>query len=179
MAKTDNPHSLRLFTSIQKHSDEETANRITNKISLSKSADINKKFIWAESICADLETEFNEDTVKLIRMDCACGPGMGKINNLQKLYQSSANIDDFIEKANNLQQGFTIRRENNDLYLVYPQCYCSCVNKIDKPISKTWCYCTLGYTKRMFEYILERIVEVELLESVKTGGHRCLIKVTF
>lgn len=179
MAKTDNPHSLRLFSSIQKHSDDETAERITNKISLSKSADIDKKFTWAESICADLESEFDENTVKLIRMDCACGPEMGKINNLHKLYQSSDNIDDFIEKANKLKQGFTIKHENSDLYLVYPQCYCSCVKRIDKPISKVWCYCTLGYTKRMFEHILERVVEVELLESVKTGGSRCLIKVTF
>jgi predicted hydrocarbon binding protein len=179
MAKTDNSHSLRLFSSIQKYSDEKTAERITNKIPLSKSADINKKFAWAESICADLQKEFNEYTIKLIRMDCACGPEMGKINNLHKIYQSSDNIDDFIEKANKLKQGFTIKHENCNLYLIYPQCYCSCVKRIEKPISKVWCYCTLGYTKRMFERILERVVEVELLESVKTGGSRCLIKVTF
>ena len=87
MAKTDNPHSLRLYSSIQKHSDEETATRIANKISLSKSADIDKKFIWAESICTDLEKEFSENMIKLIRMDCACGPEMGKINNLHKKKQ--------------------------------------------------------------------------------------------
>jgi predicted hydrocarbon binding protein len=179
MAKTDNPHSLRLYSSILKHSDEETAERITNKITLSKTANIDKKFTWAESICADLIKEFNEDTVKLIRMDCACGPDMSKINNLNKIYKESDNLDDFTEKANALNQGFTMKHENNSIYIVYPQCYCSCVKKVDKPISKVWCYCTLGYTKRMFEHILERAVEVELLESVKTGGSRCLIKVTY
>jgi len=179
MAKTDNPHSLRLYSSIQKYSDEATAERITNKISLSKSADIDKKFTWAESICADLEKEFDEDTIKLIRMDCACGPEMGKINHLHKIYQSSDNLDDFVEKANRLKQGFTMKHENGDLYLEYPQCYCSCVKRIDQPISKVWCYCTLGYAKRTFEHILGRAVEVELLESVKTGGSRCFIKVTY
>lgn len=68
--------------------------------------------------------------------------------------------------------------ENGSLYLIYPQCYCSCVKRVDKPISKVWCYCTLGYTKRMFEHILERKTKVELLESVKSGGSRCLIQVS-
>lgn len=81
MAKTDNPHSVRLFHSIHKYSDEETAERISNKIPLSKSADHVKKFAWAESICADLEREFDDDTIKQIRMDCACGPEMVKLIN--------------------------------------------------------------------------------------------------
>jgi len=178
MPLTDNPHSVRLYDSLLNHVGEETAERIAHKIPLSKSADYEKKFLWAESVCADLEKEFDGDTVRAIRMDCACGPETGKINKLKRLYHASAGLDDFAEKANKLEQGFTIEHKDSALFLIYPSCYCSCVKRVDKPVSATWCYCTLGYTKRMFESILERPVAVELIESVKTGGDRCEIKIT-
>lgn len=177
MPKTDNPHSVRLYESIAKHTDEQTAERIAHRIPLSKSADINKKFTWAQNICTHLQNEFDDATVKKIRMDCACGPETGKTNNLKRLYQSSTDLDDFTEKANKLNQGFEIQRRGNDLLMIYPQCYCSCVKRINEPISIIWCYCTLGYTKRMFSHILDRDVDVELLESVKTGSNRCVILV--
>ena len=178
MPKSDNPHAIRLYNSIAKHSDEKTAEMIANKIPLSKSADIDRKFTWAEGICTDLENEFGEETVKAIRMDCACGPEMGKISKLKKLYDSCSSSEEFAKKASAQNAGFTIESDGNGLILIYPQCYCSCVKRVDKPLSKTWCYCTLGYTKRMFDHVLGREVNVELLESVKTGGNLCKIKMT-
>ena len=178
MPKNDNPHSIRLYGSLCKYAGETAAEKIAHKIPLSKSADFEKKFAWAESICADLEAEFDNETVKTIRMDCACGPEMGKINALRKVFLTAEGLEDFAERANKLKQGFTVKYEDGALFLIYPTCYCSCVKRVDKPISKTWCYCTLGYTKRMFENILDRPVDVELMESVKTGGRECRIKIT-
>lgn len=177
MPKTDNPHSIRLYESLLKHTDEETAERIAHKIPLSKSADYIKKIAWAESICNDLQSEFDDNIIKEIRMDCACGPEYGKINKMKKIYQSSNNIDEFIFKLNSLNQGFIVEYKDNALFLIYPTCYCSCVKRIDKNMPEIWCYCTLGYTKKMFEGVLEREVDVELLESVKTGGNKCVIKI--
>lgn len=177
MPKTDNPHAIRLYDSLAKQTDEQTAERIVNRIPLSKSADINKKFAWAESVCADLQNAFDDDTVKKIRMDCACGPEIGKINKLRKVYQASSDINEFVAKANNLNQGFTMQNDGDVLYLLYPECYCSCVKRVATPLPEIWCYCTLGYTKKMFEHIFNRSVVVELLESVKAGGTKCVIKI--
>lgn len=178
MTKNDNPHAIRLYNSVAKHLDEETAEKLTSKISLSKSANVDKRLAWAEKICSDLENAFDENTVKAIRMDCACGPGTGKIDKLKKLYDSCKGLDDFAAKATAQNSGFTLECNNNELILIYPRCYCTCVKGADKAISKTWCYCTLGYTKRMFDGVLGREVNVELLESVKTGGSVCRIKIT-
>lgn len=177
MGKTDNPHATRLYDSLCRHVDTQTAERIAYKIPLSKSADADKKFAWAESVCADLESTFDDDKIKQIRMDCACGPEMGKIGKMKKLYQTCKDIDDFVLKANALNQGFTVESKDNALFLIYPTCYCSCVKRIDKRLPELWCYCTLGYTKKMFEHVFGREVDVELMESVKTGGSRCVIKV--
>lgn len=178
MSKSDNPHSVRLYNSLSKHVNEQTAAKIADKNVLTKSANIDKKFAWAESICADLHDEFDDETVKIIRMDCSCGPEMGKINKLKKLFQSSACLAEFVTKVNKSNQGFTLHNEAEILFLIYPQCYCSCVKRVNKPLSEAWCYCTLGYTKKMFENIFERYVNVELIESVKTGGSKCMIKIT-
>ena len=177
MAKTDNPHAERLYQSLLTYTDEATAAQIAHHIPLSKSADAKKKFAWAEDVCVSLAARFDDETIRAIRMDCACGPGMGKIGALQKLYAQSADWDDFVAKANALHQGFTIRHENGALFLHYPECYCSCVKQVDQAMPVSWCYCTLGYTKKMFTYILGRAVAVELIESVKTGGRQCIIKV--
>lgn len=177
MPKNDNPHAVRLYQSVLNHVGEDAANRIADKAPLSKSADFQKKFGWAETVCTELEREFDANTVKKIRMDCACGPETGKLDKLRKAYQSAADLSDFSEKANQLHLGFTIRYANGELFLIYPQCYCSCVKRVEKPVSKSWCYCSLGYAKKAFEYILDRSVEVELIESVKTGGKECRIKI--
>ena len=62
-------------------------------------------------------------------------------------------------------------------YLIYPQCYCSCVKRNPEQLSRTWCYCTLGYSKRMFENIFGTEVQVELLSSVKMGDDNCRIRI--
>lgn len=177
MAKNDNPQVLRLYESIVKHSDKEKADEIINKVPLSKSANVEKKFLWAENICKELSRTFTEETVRTIRMDCACGPQSGKIEKLKKLYESSKDIAEFADKATKLNQGYTIKYEDDSLYLIYPECYCSCVKQSEKHLPKTWCYCTLGYTKRMFDNVLDKQIEVELIESVKLGGDKCVIKV--
>jgi len=177
MAKTDNPHSERLYQSLLTHTDEATAAQIAHHIPLSKSADFKKKFAWAEDVCQSLMARFDDETIRAIRMDCACSPEMGKIGSLQKLYAKSSDLDDFAAKANAHSQGFTIRHENDALFLCYSECYCSCVKRVDKEVPVSWCYCTLGYTKKMFTHILGRAVGVELIESVKTGGRQCIIKV--
>jgi len=178
MPKSDNPHAIRLRESLTAHSGVETAARIMEALPLPKSADYIKKFDWAEKVCAALEAEFDADTVRAIRMDCACGPETGKINKLKAVFEKSVDMADFAAKANVLQQGFTIRYERGALFLVYPECYCSCVKRVDKPISASWCDCTLGYTKRMFSNVLSRGVAVSLVESVKTGGKQCIIRIT-
>lgn len=177
MPKNDNPHAVRLYQSVLHHVGGETADRIADQMPLSKSADFQKKFGWAEAVCAELEKEFDDDTVRKIRMDCACGPETDKLDKLKKAYQSAADLNDFSEKANQLHLGFTIRYEDGELFLIYPRCYCSCVKRVEKPVSKSWCYCSLGYAKKAFAYVLGRSTEVELIESVKTDGKECRIKI--
>lgn len=43
----------------------------------------------------------------------------------------------------------------------------------DKPVDDLRCYCSGGFTKLFFDYLFETDLEVELLESVLSGGETC------
>lgn len=175
MAKNDNPHALRLLESMEKQNKADEANKFAKEHPLSKSANIEKKFHWAQKVCEFLNENYDDDTVKSIRMECSCGPELGKGKKLKDIFEKERNISLFVEKVNKLNQGFTMEYDGEYFYLIYPQCYCSCVKRIDQKLPKAWCYCTLGYTRRMFEYIFSKDVQVELLTSVKMGDENCRI----
>ena len=174
----DNPHMIRFIDSLTKHVSQKDFDEYLSTHRLSKSASIDKKFVWAKSTCNFLMNKYEDDKIKCIRMDCACGPELGKGKKITEIYDKESDLFLFVEKVNKLNQGFQIEHDGESFYLIYPQCYCSCVKRIDQPLSKVWCYCTLGYTKRMFEYIFSRAVEVELLNSVKIGDDICKIRIT-
>ncbi len=177
MAKNDNPHAIRLTESLEKHGKHNEAISFLETHPLSKSATAEAKLEWAQQQCTFLSEHFDNETVKDIRMDCACGPELGKGKKLKNLYEKENDLGLFVERANKLNQGFSLQYDGEFVYLIYPQCYCSCVKRFDTALPVTWCYCTLGYTKKMFECIFDKEVQVELLSSVKQGDSVCKIKI--
>ena len=88
-------------------------------------------------------------------------------------------IKEFVRLHNENEKYGTLEYiDENTFLMCYPQCYCSCVKHVEGILPKTWCYCTLGYAKKLFSQVFDEKIEVELLESVKTGGKRCAVKVT-
>ena len=124
-----------------------------------------------------MNESFDDETVKAVRMDCACGPELGKGKKMKELYEKEPDPQVFVEKVNKLNQGFTLEYDGAYFYLIYPQCYCSCVKRIEQTLPQAWCYCTLGYTEKMFSYIMDKEVKAELLGSVKMGFDCCRIKI--
>jgi hypothetical protein len=62
------------------------------------------------------------------------------------------------------------------------QCYCHCPRvrdalKTSEAISATYCYCGAGFYKGVWEEILQKPVEVEVLESVLQGDGVCKVAV--
>ena len=70
-------------------------------------------------------------------------------------------------------------REGDVLYQFYtPQsfgvkCYCSLVNAAEEKISLTYCHCSKGFVKKLWEEVLQRPVKVDLVQSVISGASEC------
>ncbi|NLG25633.1 MAG: hypothetical protein GX558_09780 [Clostridiales bacterium] len=173
MASYRFPHARRLHQAIEQRAGAEVAAQITGDDPGPTPGDA-RKAEWAEAACLRLIDRFSPEEVAAIRIDCACGPAEGRMKALKRHYQSHGTLASIAEKFS--AEGGPSWVENGVLYVSYPACYCSCVKRAPGPLPRAWCLCSVGYTRRNLEYALGRPVKVTLLESVKTGGARCLMK---
>ncbi len=176
MAKNDNAHALRFYESLSQLS-EEAAIAFAEEHPLSKSADYEKKFRWAREQCRFLEERFSAEEIAAVRAGCHCEAGSALAKRVKGYLKAAADLAGFAALFNEKEKYVTLEAVPGGLLLIYPQCYCSCVKRMAEPVSRTWCLCTLGHVKSLFFQVLGREVEAELLETIKTGGERCAVKV--
>ncbi|MFA9402441.1 MAG: DUF6144 family protein [Anaerolineales bacterium] len=80
------------------------------------------------------------------------------------------------------KSGYLIEYMNETDPKIRRQYYCHCPRvreavKDNLMISPTYCYCGAGFYKGIWEEILQQPVEVEVLESVLSGGDVCKIAI--
>jgi hypothetical protein len=163
-----------IFGAVKAVSDDETAASIVYGEDGLSSAEDNAA--WVKSTMSRLESHFDEPAVKQIRMNCQCGYGMDeKLALLKELVGSSSSLEEFasLDKAKAAGLSFA----GGDLYLQFPFCPCPMLAEVDRLDTDTWCQCTTGYSKVLFEKAFGCEVAVELLKSVKMGDDICLMKI--
>lgn len=178
MAKNDNAHSIRLAQSLEKNAGYDIANQFVEKHPLSKSANIEKKYQWAKTICNHLEEHFDTDTIIKIRKECRCNDGKSIARKFLKYLNKADSVKQFVCLFNQNETFASLEYiSDNKLLFFYPECYCACVKRVPQELSKTWCYCTLGNAEGIFSEVFKKDVKVTLLESIKTGADKCVIEV--
>ncbi|UCG45562.1 MAG: hypothetical protein JSV58_01915, partial [Candidatus Bathyarchaeota archaeon] len=125
-----------------------------------------------------------------------------RIKKLRTQYQQSGNIDKLLEiMYNDKSYGGTSyydnpQRRGNTIYITKVPCnpkahsqsktelekkltYCHCpwiraALKTQETVSPLFCYCSLSWDKQLWEGILEKPVEVEILRSLLKGDDCCV-----
>ncbi|MBU3186196.1 DUF6144 family protein [Clostridium estertheticum] len=163
-----------IFGAVKNASDNKMATKIVyGEHELSSSED---NATWVKSTMNRLESNFDRSTVKQIRMNCQCGYGMDeKLALVQELVALSSNLEEFAnqDKANAAGLSYT----KGELYLQFPFCPCPMLADVNNLNTDTWCQCTVGYSKVLFEKAFGCEVDVELLKSIKMGDDICLMKI--
>lgn len=178
MPKNDNAHSLRMVNSLRQNIGEQAAKEFEERYPLSKSADIQKKFEWAKDVCSYLEKNYDTDTIIRVRKECRCNDGKSMADKLVKYLAHAESVKEFADSFNRKETFASLEYiTEHRIRLCYPECYCACVKRIPKELSKAWCYCTLGNAQGIFTRVFQKKVNVALVESIKTGGTRCVIEV--
>ena len=80
------------------------------------------------------------------------------------------------------KSGFLVEYMNESDSQRKRQYYCHCprvrdILKYGQTLPKTYCYCGAGFYKGIWEEIIQKSVEVEVLESVLDGGEVCKIAI--
>lgn len=163
-----------IFEAVRQQSDADTASEIVYGKDGTAKGKANAD--WVKSTMCRLENKFDKATVKEIRMNCQCGYGMDeKLAFLNELKDNSSNMEEFASSDKAKAAG--LYYENGTLYLQFLFCPCPMLDTVDKLDTKTWCQCTTGYSKVLFEKAFGCSVDVELLKSIKSGDNICLMKI--
>lgn len=163
-----------IYSAVERSSDSETAKEIVYGKDGAYCAENNPE--WVKSTMKRLEDHFDKAQVKKIRMGCQCGYGMDeKLALVKELIGSSSSMEEFGNLKKARDSG--LFSKEGELYLQFLFCPCPMLAEVDRLDTDTWCQCTAGYSKVLFEKAFGCDVDVELLKSIKKGDEICLMKI--
>lgn len=132
---------------------------------------------WIAVLMEGLDKNVDEKTLAPVLEQCGrqC-QSQSFIKKARRLYAQSKSTEEFLEKLEKIYKH--LHREGTRVYLVYPRCYCTQVNKIPKGrLSGTYCNCSRGWAKALFEGALGREVEVIKEKSIIGGDPECRLRI--
>jgi len=128
---------------------------------------------WISCIIEGLDEHVDEETRREILERCGrqC-QSQSLIKKAQSIYRKSKNVDEFLDEFKKVYK--QLHREGDKVYIIYPKCYCSFVNKIPPvELSATYCNCSRGWARALFEGVLGKPVEVIIEKSIVNGDDEC------
>lgn len=132
---------------------------------------------WIANLVDELDKHVDAETIAKILEQCGrqC-QSQSFVKKAKDIYNKSKDINDFLDKFAKVYKH--LHRESDKVYIVYPKCYCSHVNKIPKgKLSATYCNCSRGWAKALFEGALGRPVEVVMKETIVNGDNQCKFQI--
>jgi hypothetical protein len=122
-----------------------------------------------------LDREVDEATRRSIMESCGRRRiSASTLTKARRLQQGTQSLDDLLDQLNQAHiGGGHLRREGDVIHAAYDRCYCGSVSKTREPFSATYCHCSCGWYRQLFETLLDRPVEVELLGSIIQGDENC------
>lgn len=144
-----------------------------------------EKAAWWKGALERLENELGRERAAAVMH--ACGEkccGRGQRNSAKKIMaEAGGSLEGFLAKLSGEQGG----EGEIDYRLVdektvigrYHKCFCGQVKKTKEPfLNSTYCQCTVEFNRQFFKAALEREVEVELKQSIISGGECCEFIIT-
>lgn len=177
----DQPHPTaeKLYANLRRLGRADLADRIAAAIPLPASATDGDKAAWVRRVVAELDRDLPPETARAVMLGCHCGD-VCRLDEMKDwlggLYRASASLEEFVARVNAHNAGWYL--EGGALCTKFLWCECHMLRAVASLPSRTWCHCTEGYTKALFEHVLGCEVDSELLQSIKTGHDFCLVKIT-
>ncbi|TFF94940.1 hypothetical protein EU546_04255 [Candidatus Thorarchaeota archaeon] len=189
--------------SLEKHAGEDVTMRVTEGLESvplgSGKHAREERTLWIKSAMDRLEDLCDEETGNQVLIDtCPHTYPKTRIKKMRAAFRRVGDVDSLLEmmREDTSYRGgsyydYPVREDkviyvtkvpyNPDAYeaatteeekrLAY--CHCPLVKGSDEEISATFCCCSGGWVKQLWEGVFEQSVEVELSESLLKGDNRC------
>jgi len=138
---------------------------------------------WLEALMTGLDAEVDEKTRAQMMESCGrvCAVHFGSIKTAQAIKHSAKGIGDLLDKLNQ-QKNFWCGRwvkDGDTIYSICKECGCPLIRACLVELSPTFCDCSRGWVKAVFETLLGGPVEVELEQAIGRGDQVCEFIVRF
>ena len=131
---------------------------------------------WLQVLMKSIEESLTKETKKEIMEKCGkvCAIYHGDIDEIKLIKRKGENLEDILDWMNREKRWCgEWTKEGNSISSICNNCGCPFVRaEIIKP-SETFCYCSPGWVKSVFELILEKPVEVQLKKALGKGDEVC------
>lgn len=144
---------------------------------------MNIEKLWIQSVIGLMDQELKKEDLSRILEKCGrgCAFGCGMVEKIQKAGLNPRNPDEVFQKLQSPDLFGTRISKGKDCFytVVYDRCFCPYVNDNIAEIPASFCECTKGWTKQVFETAFGRPVEVEIEQTIIRGGEYCKMKTWF
>lgn len=133
---------------------------------------------WIKTLLESMDKHLDEETKKKIFDETGSYCAQQHITEvLLDIKKYTKNFDEFLEKVNEQLKGTSWIKVNDETLIVtYSKCYCPMI-ELGMYRTPVQCNCSVGWLKKNLEAILEKTVEVELVQSVLRRGNQCEFKI--
>jgi predicted hydrocarbon binding protein len=132
---------------------------------------------WVANLLDELDKQVDEKTrVKILE---SCGRkciGEGMLRKAEAVAKKSKSTEEFLEGLGKVWKHLSVGKDG--VFVVYDRCYCPLVKGYEGELSASFCNCSVGWIKELFERSLKKSVRVEKLGTVKQGDKQCKFKIT-
>jgi predicted hydrocarbon binding protein len=131
---------------------------------------------WIDALVKNLDTNLDEKTKVLVLENCGrvCITESMK-KRAKKAKQEAKSTAEFLKNLSKVWSH--LKLQDKEVYVEYPRCYCPIVASYKGALPKSWCNCSRGWIKELFESTLGKSVKVKLEKSIKQGYNVCRFKV--
>jgi predicted hydrocarbon binding protein len=131
------------------------------------------KFVhdWILNMMENMDQQMGEE--EKIRLLESCGRACATRHAQKEAMKSQGNLDAWLTTMKKWVGANNVKKEANTVRVIYSKCLCPLVQDGPPLMSNTYCNCSRGWLKEVFETVLEKPVEVKLEDSIMKGGQQC------
>ncbi len=146
--------------------------------------------LWVKRLMENMDEILDLDTKKILMQACGRSCYLHAFGVKDEKKPTPEALDNILAQFQR-RGDKEIRREGNTVYFQYGLaetnpyglrlqdgfCMCPLMESASQKISSTYCQCSAGYIKEMFGRFIDGPLEVEVLETLRTGGKNCKFKI--
>ncbi len=143
---------------------------------------MNIEKLWIKSVIGLMDQELKKEDMGRILEKCGrgCAFGCGMVAKIQQAGMNPEKPEEVFQKLQSPDLfGNRISKGDNCFYTTCEQCFCPYVNDNIAETPGSYCECTKGWTKQVFETAFQRPVEVEIEQTIIRGAEYCKMRTRF